>query len=85
MNECFLIGKIITDIDYKFVINSKNTAISEFKIQLINKSEINVKAFNNIADYCYQKLKKNNFVFIYGFLNSNLEILVKEMEIIYFS
>lgn len=82
MNECFLIGKIITDIDFKFIVNSKNTAVSEFKIQLINKSEIKIKVFNNLADYCYQKLKINRFVFIYGFLNSNLEIIVKEIELI---
>ena len=81
MNECFILGKIISEIDFNFVINDKNIAISQFKIKLINNSKVNIKAFNNLADYCYQKLEKNKFVFIYGFLNSNLEIIAKEIKI----
>ena len=81
MNECFILGKIISEIDFNFVINDKNIAISQFKIKLINNSKVNIKAFNNLSDYCYQKLEKNKFVFIYGFLNSNLEIIAKEIKI----
>ena len=81
MNECFILGKIISEIDFNFVINDKNIAIFQFKIKLINNSKVNIKAFNNLADYCYQKLEKNKFVFIYGFLNSNLEIIAKEIKI----
>jgi len=28
MNECFIIGKIVTNIEFKFVYNSKKTSIA---------------------------------------------------------
>ena len=33
MNLCILLGKIISDIEFKFIINSKNKSIVEFKIE----------------------------------------------------
>ena len=42
MNICFVIGKIISEIEFKFIINSKNVSISYFKIELFNKSIINI-------------------------------------------
>ena len=33
MNLCFWIGKIISKIQYKFIINSKDTAIAIFKLK----------------------------------------------------
>lgn len=64
MNECFLIGKIISNIEYKFIYKNskanKNTAIAYFDIELSNKSIVKVKAFNEIADYCYKNLENKN-------------------------
>ena len=37
MNLCFVIGKIVSEIEFKFIINSKNISIAYFKIELINK------------------------------------------------
>ena len=34
MNICFIIGKIISEIEFKFIIDSKNTAIAIFEIML---------------------------------------------------
>ena len=58
MNICFLMGKIISEIEFKFIIQGKKTSIATFQIELENKSRIKVKGYNEIADYCYQKLKK---------------------------
>lgn len=39
MNQVYLIGKIITDIEFKFVINSKNISITMFKIKTIKDNQ----------------------------------------------
>ena len=55
MNLCFVIGKIISDIEFKFIINSKNVSVTIFEMQLSNNSIITVKGYNEIADWCCQK------------------------------
>lgn len=42
MNLCFIIGKIISEIEFKFVSNSKNTSIAIFQIELDNKNIIEI-------------------------------------------
>ncbi len=81
MNLCFLIGKIISEINFKFVLNSKNISIVYFKIELNNKSIVEVKAYNELADYCYNKLKKNDIIAIQGYLSNEIEIIIKELII----
>lgn len=78
MNICFIIGKVISNIEYKFVLNSKNTAIATFKIELENKSIIIAKAYNQIADFCYRSLVKGNTVLIKGYI-CNKEIIIEEI------
>ena len=86
MNICFLIGKIISDVKFDFVIGNnkyfKNEKISvvRFKVELIDGNIINVIGYNYIADFCYQKLEKGNIVNILGKLNSKMEIEIKEFE-----
>lgn len=83
MNECFLIGKIINDIDFKFIINSKKYySISIFQIELNNKSIITVKGYNEIADFCYKSLIKNNYIALYGELDGKMEIVLRNVELI---
>ena len=44
MNICLIIGKIIRDIEFKFIINNKKYySISILKVELDNKSIITVK------------------------------------------
>ena len=81
MNLCFLIGKIISEINFKFVLNSKNISIIYFEIELNNKSIVEVKAHNELADYCYSKLKKNDIIAIQGYLSNEIEIIIKELII----
>ena len=83
MNICFLKGKIISDIKFKFIINNKKYySISIFKIKLDNKSIITVKGYNETADWCYRNLIKNDNIAIYGNLNSEMEIVVQDIEFI---
>lgn len=78
MNLCFFTGKIETDIKFKFIINNKNISIATFKIKLNNNSSINVKAYNEMADWCYQKLVKNDLVTIQGRLDNKMEIIIED-------
>ena len=42
-----------------------------FNIQTLDKQKIMIKAFNGKADFVYQKLNKDNMVFIYGVIGNN--------------
>ena len=72
MNEVFLIGKIISDIDFKFIINSKNKAIACFVIKTADKQIVRVQAYNKLADFAYSKLNTNDKVFINGYIETNI-------------
>lgn len=81
MNLCFLIGKIINDIEFKFIINNKKyTAISTFKLEVSENCILKVKAYNELADMCYQKLVKADMVGLQGRLNSRMEIIIENIE-----
>ena len=62
MNDVFLTGKIINDVKFKFIINSKNISIAVCNIETNDKQVIKIKAYNELADYCYSKLEKNKTV-----------------------
>ena len=72
MNEVFLIGKIISNIEFKFIINSKNKAIACFEIETADKQIVKVQAYNEIADFAYSKLNTNDKVFINGYIEANV-------------
>ncbi|MFR1647750.1 MAG: single-stranded DNA-binding protein [Clostridia bacterium] len=72
MNEVFLIGKIISNIEFKFIINSKNKAIACFEIETNDKQIVRIQAYNQLADFVYSKLNKNNQVFINGYIETNI-------------
>ena len=71
MNKVFLIGKIITDIDFKFIIGSKNISIARFKIETMDRQIIAIKVYNEMADYAYIKLNRNNLIDIEGKLEKD--------------
>ena len=80
MNEVFLIGKIISDIEFKFIINSKQyIAISIFTLKVSESCILKVKAYNELADKCYQRLVKSDIVGIQGFIDSNMVIIVENI------
>lgn len=86
MNKCFFVGKIIGNIDFKFIKqrkNRRNNSISIFQLKLLDGNLINIKAYNEIADLCYSSLKKNDFVFITGKIETIGVINVNFIEKIY--
>lgn len=81
MNEVFLIGKVISNVNFNFIINSKHISIVRFNIKSLNGQIINVIAYDNLADFVYSKVNLNNLVFIYGYLNQE-GIVVKKLKIL---
>ena len=79
MNLCFVMGKIVSDIEFKFIINGKSISVVLFDIQLSNDSIIKIKGYNEIADWCYQKLVKGDIVAIQGYLNNKMEIIIENI------
>ena len=80
MNEVFLIGKISSDIEFKFIINSKNKAIACFVIKTADKQIVRVQTYNKTADFAYSKLNTNDKVFINGYIEANM-VKVKFLNI----
>ena len=66
MNEVLIIGKVVGEIDYNFIINNKKKAIAKSIVELSNGSVIEIVGFDKVADFMYSKLRKNTQVFIYG-------------------
>jgi len=85
MNICFLIGKIISDVEFDFVIDNnkgfKNRKISviKFKLKLLDENVVNIIGYNNVADFCYQKLNIGENVLIEGFINNAGKIEIKNI------
>ena len=72
-------GKIVSDIRFYFIINGKNISIVRFELELSNKSVVQIKAYNSLADFCYKGLKYKDTIFIYGILSSTGEIQTKRI------
>lgn len=79
MNICFICGEIVSNVEFKFVLESKNASVVKFDIRLKNNSVIKVKAYNEKADYCYRKLNRKDIICICGSIEDN-EIKVKELN-----
>lgn len=80
MNICFLFGKIITIPEYYFYYHSKkHIAMISFEIKQKNNI-IKIKAYDNMADYIYRTLNKDDFILIEGRLEKDMYINVLQIE-----
>ena len=80
MNICFIIGKVISNIEFKFVLNSNHISIAIFELLLKNRSKIIIKAYDEMADKCYKEIVKNDIIAIQGKLNSKMEIIINNFN-----
>lgn len=72
MNICILMGKIISEIQFEFIIKSKNNkSIAYFDMELANKSIVRIKAYNARADYVYRNYTMNQIIIIKGKIRSD--------------
>ncbi len=83
MNKVFLIGKIVSKIQYDFIVRDKRFySITRFKVNTMSESIVNICGYNLIADYCYINLDNGSKVYIQGNLNSKLECEIEKVYII---
>ena len=82
MNLCIELGKIINEPQFDFLYKSKRISIAYFNMELINKSNIKVFAYDEKADYIYRRLRVGDSICIEGeirILNYNLEIEARKI------
>ena len=77
MNEVFLIGRIVSDIDFKFIISDKKKAVAKFKIETIDETILEVEAFDENADYVLSHTLGT--IFINGKLKEKMKIVAEEI------
>ena len=76
MNEVFIIGKVITEVKFDFILNSKHISIARFGVITVrDKQEIEIMAYDEMADYVYANLKHEDVVMINGYLEYDKVIL----------
>ena len=81
MNICFFIGKIISDIKFDFIINNKNNiSISLFILELNDNNKIKIEGYNDIADFCYKELKKEDRIVLEGHINNKMHIVINNIN-----
>ena len=87
MNICFLIGKIISDVKFDFVLGNgkyfskEKVTIVRFKVELLDGNVACVIGYNKIAEECYRKLEKGKMINIIGKLNTKMEVIIEEIVI----
>ena len=79
MNEVFIIVEIL-EYRYGFLLNNKNSAVCKIIGKLTNSSEINIIAYDNIADKCLRILEKEKIYMVEGRINSNMEIVIENIK-----
>ena len=75
MNKGYLMGYLIDDVKFDFILNGKNVSIETFNICLKNNSIVKVFSYDKNADFCYRKLNKNDYIFVVGEIRPNSDII----------
>ena len=89
MNLCFIMGKIVSEIEFDFVIGNEEYFSKKENISLVRfyidalEEKINIIGYNEIADYSYQKLNVGDNVFIEGFLRTDGKVQIEELTFWY--
>ena len=90
MNLCILDGKVINEIDLKFIYNIRekslgrnHISIAIIYIEIPNKQIINLQAYDEIAEFVYQNMNKGDYIMIEGKIrNGFIEIANINLNII---
>ena len=86
MNLCFLKGKVSGIIDYQFMydkfkknLGKKHVCIVKLQLEIKNKQIIDLKAYDEVADFVYQNVKEGDHIFLQGALKDDV-IEIEEIE-----
>lgn len=75
MNEVFIMGKVVSKVEFDFVYKGTHISKAKCEIKLSNKSKIQIIGYDEIADFMYQYVRENEIVFLYGKIGKNSIIL----------
>ena len=82
MNEVFIIGKVITEVKFDFILNSKHISIARFGVITVrDEQEIEIMAYDEMADYVYANLKHEDVVMINGYLEYD-KVILEDIQIL---
>lgn len=82
MNEVFIIGKVITEVKFDFILNSKHISVARFRvITVCDEQEIEIMTYDEMADYVYANLKHEDIVMINGYLEYD-KVILGDIQII---
>lgn len=82
MNKVFIIGKVITEVKFDFTLNSKHTSVAGFRTATVcDGQEIEIIAYDEIADYIYANLKHEAVVMINGYLEYD-KVILEDIQIL---
>ena len=84
MNICFFSGIIENEPNFKFIVSNNmnfkdsiHISISRFKLAVDEKTKIIIKAYDELADFCFQNLKRGDFIFVSGRINDLNEVEIE--------
>ena len=73
INLCFLNGKVINEVDLKFVYNTrkksldkKHNSIAKIELKLQDGQIVQLHAYNEIADYAFRNIQKGEYITVQG-------------------
>ena len=87
INLCFLYGKVINEIDLKFIYNDRNKSLDkkhisivEMELKLLDGQVIKLHAYNEVADDVFKNINKDDFITIQGKIRNNYVEIEKIMK-----
>ena len=80
MNVCFVSGKVVEEVEFKFYIGSRKSSVAKTKIKLENGSSIEIKGYDEMADWIYQNVLENDRVCIQGKLDNKMQVEVEYIK-----
>ena len=73
INLCILNGKVINEVDLKFVYNTrkksldkKHNSIAKIELKLQDGQIVQLHAYNEIADYAFRNIQKGEYITVQG-------------------
>ena len=85
MNICFFSGLIDNKPDFKFIVSknlnfkdSLHISVTKFDLMIDEDTRIFIKAYDELAEYCFQNLSRGDFIFVSGRIND-----LNEVEIVF--
>lgn len=81
MNLCFVIGKVLKDVEFKFLYKDKRISIAYTDLELKNNSKITIKSYGKNADLLYRKIKINDIIFVNGKIINTDVLEIEALEI----